>query len=250
MLRQINKIGDHIMAYLRYHHLKYEDRCQIYALIKNGISQSKIAKQLGVNRSTITRELRRNKGKSRYNYEQAQKRAVERRNKASSLPVKMKGKTLKIIKQKLCDEQWSPEQISGWMKINLKVNVSHEKIYQYVWEDKKMGGTLYKHLRHHGKKYNKRKGKNAGRGLIPNRVDIDQRPSIVEEKSRIGDWEIDTIIGKDRAGAIVSMVDRASKYTKLVLVDNKNAATVTNAIENALVSFSDVVHTLTADNGK
>jgi IS30 family transposase len=252
MLRQINTLGDHIMVSLKYHHLTYEDRCQIYALMKSGISQSEIAKQLGVNRSTIARELRRNKGKNEcdYDYEQAEKQAVERRKKASSLPIKMKSKTLEIVKQKLCDEQWSPEQISGWMKINFKVSVSHEKIYQYVWEDKKRGGTLYKHLRHHGKKYNKRKGKNAGRGLIPNRVDIDQRPSIVEEKLRIGDWEIDTIIGKNHIGAIVSMVDRSSKYTKLVLVNNKNAETVTNAIQKALAPLSDVVHTLTADNGK
>ena len=66
---------------------------------------------------------------------------------------------------------------------------------QHVWKDKKDGGTLYLHLRHSGKKYNRRKGKNSGRGLIPNRVDIDQRPPIVAAKSRIGDWEADTIIG-------------------------------------------------------
>ena len=75
------------------------------------------------------------------------------------------------------------------------VFISHERIYQHVWKDKKDGGTLYLHLRHSGKKYNRRKGRNSGRGLIPNRVDIDQRPPIVAAKSRIGDWEADTIIG-------------------------------------------------------
>jgi len=126
------------------HHLKYEDRCQISALVNSGTSKSFVAAQLGVHRSTITRELIRNNGKDGYHYQEAEKLAFERREKASSTPHKM------------C-------------------------------------GELYKHLRHHGKKYNKRKGNNAGRGLIPNRVDIDQRPAIVEEKTRTGDWEGDTI---------------------------------------------------------
>ena len=132
----------------------------------------------------------------------------------------------------------------------MKISVIHEWIYKHVWQNKRRGGRLYKHLRHHGKKYNKRKGKNVGRGLIPNRVDIDKRPKIVEEKSRIGDWEVDTIIGKDHVGAIVSMVDRASKYTKLVLVESKKSDLVTNAIQRALQPLNDAVLTLTADNGK
>jgi transposase, IS30 family len=238
------------MATIIYHHLTYEDRCQIFALLKNSMSKNMIAKQLRVNRSTISRELRRNKGNDVYTYGHAQSLSIERRKEASSIPLKMKGNVLEIVKQKLQDEQWSPVQISGWMKVNLNTSVSHEEIYQYVWKDKKEGGLLYKNLRHNGKKYNKRKGKNAGRGLIPNRVDIDKRPSIVEEKTRVGDWEIDTIIGKDHVGAIVSMVDRTTKYTKLVLVENKTSEAVTKGIQDALEPLSDVVLTLTADNGK
>jgi IS30 family transposase len=136
------------------------------------------------------------------------------------------------------------------MEENCKEFVSHETIYEYIWEDKKNGGGLYKHLRHHGKKYNKRAGKNAGRGLIPNRVDIEERPAIVEKKERTGDWEGDTIIGKDHVGAIVSLVDRATKMAKLVLVENKTAEVVTEAIETALSPVQDVVHTITLDNGK
>ena len=250
MLRPINIKGDHTMATIKYHHLTYEDRCQIYALKKQGLRNSIIARHLSVHRSTIGNELNRNKGSSRYRYEQAHSLSLNRRKKASKAPRKMTATMIAIIEEKLCDSQWSPEQISGWMKTNMKNSVSHEKIYNHIWSDKKQGGNLYTHLRHSGKKYNKRKGKNAGRGLIPNRIDIADRPAIVEEKSRIGDWEIDTVIGKNHKGALVSMVDRVSKYTKIVLVKNKKADIVKNAIQKALHLLSDVVHTLTADNGK
>jgi IS30 family transposase len=238
------------MAIKGYHHLTYEDRCQIYALKKTGESNSAIAKHLGVDPSTIGRELKRNKGKRGYRYKQAQNFAVTRKKKASARPRKMTADVVSIVEKKLCDCQWSPEQISGWLRLNMKIDISHERIYQHIWEDKRNGGTLYKNLRHHGKKYNKRKGKHAGRGLIPNRTDIEERPKIADEKTRVGDWEIDTVIGKNHVGVLVSMVDRASKYTKLTLVESKKACVVTSAIEKALKPLRGVVHTLTADNGK
>ena len=128
--------------------------------------------------------------------------------------------------------------------------VCHETIYQYVWADKYKGGVLYKQLRHSGKKYNKRSKGTAGRGCIPNRVDIDERPTIVEEKIRLGDWELDTIIGTGQSGAIVSMVDRASKLTMLVKTSGKTAQEVTTALLERLNPVKEFVHTLTADNGK
>jgi len=234
VLRQNNTSGDHTMAFIKYHHLTYEDRCQIYALNRSGLTQCAIATQLSVHPSTVGRELKRNKGKRGYRYKQAQDLASSRKKRASSSPHKMTNKLVSTIEKKLCEYQWSPEQISGWLKRNMKTSVSHERIYQHIWNDKRDGGALYKHLRHNGKKYNKRKGKSAGRGLIPNRVDIDKRPTIVEKKSRVGDWEIDTIIGKSHIGVLVSMVDRASKYTKLVLIENKKAHTVTGEIKKAM----------------
>jgi IS30 family transposase len=120
-----------------------------------------------------------------------------------------------IIEEKL-RLQWSPEQISGWLKRhNGNESVSHESIYRHVWKDKQQGGDLYEELRHHGKKYNKRGNGKSGRGCIPGRIDIAERPTVMEEKSRLGDWEIDTIIGKKHKGAIVSMVERHSKLTLL-----------------------------------
>lgn len=232
-----------------YSHLAYEERCQIYALKKSGMTSSEIALQVGVNKSTITREIRCNSGEKGYRHKQAQALSEARRQ-ASSAPSKMTNECIAFIEDKLVNEQWSPEQISGWMERNLDYSVSHECIYQHIWRDKKQGGILYTHLRHGGKKYNKRSGKNAGRGCIPARVDIDERPKIVDEKRRIGDWELDTIIGKNHNGAIVSMVDRASKFTKLTLVSNKTSDVVTSAITNALAPLKPFVLTMTADNGK
>jgi len=119
-----------------------------------------------------------------------------------------------------------------------------------VWKDKKDGGKLYLHLRHSGKKYNKRKGKNSGRGLIPNRVDIDQRPAVVGAKSRIGDWEADTIIGANHRGAVMSHVERKSKYTKLAKLADNSADSVLQACARVLLPLADRIETITYDNGK
>src|SRR6202795_2437166 len=127
-----------------------------------------------------------------------------------------------------------------------------------IWESPKsaptatfrIAGALHLHLRHSGKKYNKRKGKNSGRGLIPNRVDIDQRPAIVAAKSRIGDWEADTIIGANHKGAVMSHVERRSKYTKLAKLPDKSANSVVQACRRVLLPLADRIETITYDNGK
>ena len=203
-------------------HLTPEERSQIEILLRRGDSQRAIARLLARPESTIRREVRRNKGERGYRPKQAQAKAAERHSTANRARKKMIPETVALIEDKLTQGQWSPEQISGWLKANGKVSVSHERIYQHVWADKKAGGTLYKHLRHSGKKYTKRKGKTSGRGLISGRVDIDQRPVIVAEKTRLGDWEIDTVIGANHKGALVTAVDRASKYAVIEVVDNKS----------------------------
>jgi IS30 family transposase len=233
-----------------YHQLTYEERCQIYALMKSGHCASSIARQIGVDRSTITREINRNSGEAGYRFKQAQRKASARRKTASLTPRKMTPAIVQLVEGKLTEEQWSPEQISGWLARQGVVSISHERIYQHIRADKKAGGTLYAHLRHGGKKYNHRKGKTSGRGRIPNRVDIDQRPAIVAEKSRIGDWEADTIIGANHQGAILSHVDRKSKYTKLSLLRDKTAQAVVDASKQILSPLVDRVQTITYDNGK
>ncbi len=233
-----------------YHHLTYDQRCQLYTLKERGDSTSIIAKELGVHPSSLYREIRRNTGLRGYRHKQADERASQRRSSVSKQKRKMTSTTISIIKEKL-KLQWSPVQISGWLKKNdVERSISHETIYQHIWKDKYEGGILYKQLRHHGKKYNKRSKGTSGRGCIPNRVDITERPKIVEEKTRLGDWELDTIIGSNQSGAIVSMVERTSKLTLLIKVSRKTAEEVEKALIERLKPMKEFVHTLTADNGK
>ena len=180
-----------------YTQLTPDDRCQIEVLLRRGDSSRAIGLLLGRSASTIRREIARNKGLRGYRKRQAQLSALARRSAASHRAKKMTAEVIASIEVKLTAEQWSPGQISGWMRtqgrpdevsgeVTDQVWVSHERIYQHVWQDKRAGGDLWRQLRHNGKKYNKRKGLTAGRGCIPNRVDISERPAIVEEKARIG----------------------------------------------------------------
>lgn len=231
-----------------YHHVTRDLRCQIYALNASGNSLRSIARQLGVHASTVSREIKRNTGKRGYRYAQAHTMAQQRRSKASRHLKKMTASLIVLIREKIA-EGWSPEQTAGRLTVE-GTPISHETIYKHIWQDKKNGGTLYKNLRHSGKKYNKRSAKTAGRGLIPNRVDISLRPEIVEHKSRIGDFEGDTIIGAKHKGAILSYVDRSSKYTFLAKLEQKRAELVVKATKDKLENLPHKLYTITFDNGK
>ena len=233
-----------------YHHVTLDIRSQIYALKSIGTPLHKIASIVGRHVSTISREISRNTGQRGYRYKQADAKAIERRAQASRTPTKLTSTLIVIIEEKLLEEEWSPDQISGRLKEEGIANISHESIYQHIWKDKRTGGTLYQHLRHHGKKYNKRSSGKAGRGCIPNRVDIDERPPVVEDKTRIGDWEGDTIVGANHRGAIVSYVDRCSKFTVLKMLENRTAELVTQATIDKLGQGALPVLTITYDNGK
>lgn len=231
-----------------YHHVTRDIRCQIYALKSMGQSLGQIALAVGRDKSTISREISRNTGGRGYRFNQADEKAKKRRSDASKAPKKLTEEMQSTIRAKLL-EDWSPDQISGRLKLEGKA-ISHETIYQFVWRDKQAGGKLYKHLRHRGKRYNKRSSGKAGRGCIPDRVDITKRPPIVEKKSRIGDWEGDTIIGAKHKGAIVSYVDRHSKFTLLKKIDRKKANLVTQATIDKMAGLPHPIRTITYDNGK
>ena len=231
----------------KYTHLTLDARCLIAGLKSIKTSIRNIAKGLNVSPSTVSRELKRNGKNNVYTASKAEKRSRKRRKNCLKPRVLTSEIRAKIIYG--LSQYHSPEQISGSLK-KQGIKVSHETIYKFVWDDKKNGGTLYMHLRHGGKKYNKRKGVNAGRGLIPGRVDISERPEIVDAKSRIGDWEADTVIGANHKGAIVSLVERHSKITLLRKVPNKSKEAVTAAIIEALKPYKDNVLTITYDNGR
>lgn len=226
-----------------------EQRCQIYTLKSNGYTQKDIAKYIGVAASTICRELKRNSGQRGYRYQQANELATQRRY-ISCRHRRLTSEVISFVEEKL-REKWSPEQIAGVCKSN-NIFISYETIYRHVWADKKTGGDLYKHLRRRGKKYNHRSAKTAGRGCIPNRIDISERPKIVEKKCRIGDWEGDTIIGAKQQGVILSLVDRVSKYTLLASMNGKHAEQVADLIKKCFKRLPRQAprHTITFDNGK
>ena len=227
-----------------YKQLSQAQRYQIEILKKAGKDQKQIAVLLAVSPATICRELKRNTGKRGYRPKQAQRRADNRRTGATKA-LKMTDEVIVEIEQKIRLD-WSPEQVSGV----LEMTISHERIYQHIWADKRCGGTLYKHLRQSNKMRKKRYGSKDKRGQIRNRISIDERPEIVAQKTRIGDWEIDTVIGKNHQGALVTIVDRVSKFTLIKKVASKHAEIVTEATILLLQPYLDKTLTITADNGK
>jgi IS30 family transposase len=146
--------------------------------------------------------------------------------------------------------QWSPEQICGRLQLEQQVKLSPETIYRYVLKDKQSGGALYKHLRHQSKRYRKRYGSHDYRGKIPDRVDIAERPAVVDERSRLGDWEADLVMGKAHQGAIVTLAERRSRLYLALPIARKTAELVTTAITTLLNQIKDWVHTITYDNGR
>ncbi len=145
--------------------------------------------------------------------------------------------------------RWSPEQVSGWLR-DQGIKLSHERIYQMIWQDKRDGGNLWRCLRRRGKRYNKRAGKNAGRGLIPNRTDISERPAIVARKARLGDWEGDTVVSAGHNGGLLTLVERKSKLTKISKLRRSTARATQRATVRRLKPINNFVHTITFDNGK
>jgi len=242
------KIGTKLGHFMNYKQLTYEQRIEIYALLKAGLNQAKISKLIGVSKSTISREIKRNTGLKGYRPKQANQQALARRQN-SDKHIRFTNEVKADVKNYL-EQKWSPEQISGWLKKNNKPSVSHETIYQFIIDDQKNSGELYKHLRLGRKKRRKRIKNNDRRGQIPNRVSIDERPAIVDNKERIGDWEVDTIIGKNHKGAIVTAVERKTKFTCMMPVPKKESYLVTRALIDMLKPYKNLVHTLTGDNGK
>ena len=236
---------------MKYKQLTFEQRYTIECMLKSGCSKNSISNALGCNISSIYRELNRNsKPRGSYTAVHAQMLAEERQD-LGHLKTRFTDRMKRIIKAKLL-LQWSPEQIKGWCdKATIPIPmVSHERIYQYIWADKRAGGSLYLDLRTGQKKYKKRYGVNSSRGQIPNRVSIEKRPQIVEDKIRLGDFESDLIIGKNHKGALLTIIDRYSSFVLIEDVKNKGAGNVAKMTINALAPHKKWVHTLTNDNGK
>lgn len=230
----------------KYEQLKTEERHYIQVQRQLGISITAIAKALNRPKSTISRELKRNTSQAGYCFVAAQK-LVQMRHAMKTKVIRWTEEIAWEVTDRLL-KQWSPEQIVDDLRTKDKPFVSIERIYQFVREDKLAGGKLYLELRHAKASYARGKNK-PYKGKIKDRVDISERPSVVDEKSRIGDWEADTMVGKGHQGFLVTLTERFSKFNLAIAVPTKEADVVKNAILKALSPFKNDVHTITFDNG-
>ncbi len=229
---------------MNYTQLTREQRYQIYALKKAHHSQTEMASIIGVHKSTISRELSRNGGQRGYRPTQAQELASQRK-----LPAhrpRIQRATWTCI-ESLLSQQWSPEQVSGRLKVERQESVSHQRIYQHIYADKRAGGQLHLNLRCR-KLRRKRYGRYDRRAQLQERRSIEHRPKIVETKRRRGDWEVDTIIGRHHRQAVVSLVERKSKLVRLEKVTRNTAELVGQVIREQLQPLT--VQTITSDNGR
>ena len=228
-----------------YKQLTREKRYILNALKQEGCKQSRIAEHLEVAPSTVSREVKRNRSKWGYRPAAAHRLAMGRKR----LPRKPKKLTseVKHLLSSYLKKHWSPEQIAGRLKLEGILKISHETIYKYIRQNKDNGGKLYKCLRRK-KPYRKRYG-SLSRHKLDTRRSIDDRPKIVDEKSRIGDWEVDTMVSRKDKAVLLTMVDRVSKYALLGMVENKESTLVAKRMTNLFRKKKDRVYTITADNG-
>ncbi len=234
-----------------YQHLTIEKRYHIQAYKKAGYKQNEIAKEIGVNPSTISRELKRNSSTQRKSYsaKSADKVASDRRMHASRDSNKKMDKKLQKIIVKYIQDDWSPEQISQRLKAIGIAEISHVRIYQFVKENKSQGGDLYTHLRFHHTGHRRAKYGSKSKGRIKDRVSISQRDNVVDDKSRVGDWEIDTIVGANQKGAITTVVERTTSLVRISIPTTKKATDIEQETIRIMSPLKEKIYTITSDNG-
>lgn len=234
---------------MSYSHLTVEQRYVIERLLPLGHTYDEIGAIIGRDPTTIGREVRRNAVGGTYRADDAQIAADHRRSRASQTLHRFTDAVRQSVEEQL-REQWSPEQISNRMHEEGKPTVSHERIYQHIWRDKRAGGDLHRFLRQASRLRRKRYGAHSRRGALPNRTMIDVRPAVVDERSRIGDWEVDTVVGAKHLGAIVTIVERRTGYLLTDLLRSPNADAMRSALLSTLEPHRDRVLTITADNDR
>ncbi len=231
-------------------HLTEEQRYTISVMKQCNKSIKDIAIELNKDKSTIYRELNRNcdKRSGKYIPKLAQKKC-DKRHKEKFKKVRFTNEVKQYVDEWI-NEEYSPEQIVGRAsRLNIPC-VSIERVYQYIWQDKKDNGILHKKLRRKGRKYRNRGASKDSRGIIKNRVPISERPKIVEDRTRLGDFEIDTIIGQNHKGAILTINDRVSGFVLIEKLRGKDANELALKTIEILTPFKEWIKTITADNGK
>jgi IS30 family transposase len=220
-----------------------EERIKIKALYDQNHGVPNIAKYLKRHKTSIYRELSKKNESGAYEYKYAQK--LTSTNMIRRNHQKPTEEIIALIEMKIINEQWSPEQISGWLKLNHKVCISHTWIYQHVEKDRSEDGELANHMRRGKYSFEPREYK----GKIKNRTTIDQRPEIINERKRLGDFEIDLIVGPKNKGAILTIVDRLSRQCIIEKLSDKSSKEIKNVLSHALNHYDGHKHSITSDNG-
>ena len=245
-----------------YHHLTADEREVISKMHFAGFSQTAIGRELKRHKGTISRELNRNgeqyddHAPIRYNSHGAQHKSIVRRQESRrQLPRKLRhrDRLLRYVKDKL-KKKWSPEQIAGRLRLDYRGNrtmrISHQSIYSWVWQDKAGGGSFYRHLRWSRKKRRKKYGSQLHKLKLRDRISITRRPQVVDDRRRYGDWEGDTMQGKDRRGYLLTQVERKSGYLLIRKLSSCNTSEVNLASIDSLNRIPDRYRrTMTFDNG-
>ena len=227
---------------VKYKQLTSEQRSQIFAYLQDGIARKVICVRVGISQSTLSRELRRNCGKhGNYTWQFAYCLAMERRERICRNR-KIPAETINKALSYLTEQQWSPEQISGYLKLH-GTHISHERIYQEIRADRT--GELRKHCRH---KMKYRHRSSADRINIPNRVSIHERPPEADGR-RFGDWEMDLVIGKEHKSAVLTMIERRTNMFLQTKIPSKKPHVVAMAAWRLLFPYRKNVLTITTDNG-
>jgi len=228
----------------KYHRLCAEDRKVIYNMNQADFGQAEIAQAIGFSQPTISKELRRNKGKRGYRHKQAGELAKARQQQKGGAKV-ITGVVKEQVDARILVKH-SPDQISKKLKLQ-NIHVSHESIYQYILADRVSGGFLWKQLRINGTRRYRRRNKVERGEKIKGRVDIEKRPPEVAQRIRYGDWEADLIQGVARSGFLLSLYERKSRVGKLYKLTGKQSEDVAIGIVMTLRNFD--VKTITYDNG-
>jgi IS30 family transposase len=233
---------------MMYRQITFAERYALGLLRRDGLSPAAIARALGRHRSTILREVQRNQARSDSTYRPQLadwyargRRSHSRRNQQFS------GADLERIRVLLA-EHWSPEQVAGRLRLEGRLQISHETIYRYIWADKAAGGTLYTHLRGARKQRRKRYGRYDSRGRVAGKRPITARPAVVETRAQVGHWEADTVVGPGRP-CILSLVERKTGYVIIGQLRARTTAAVNRRATELIRAQRHRVRTITADNG-
>ena len=234
-------------------HLILEERLVIELFVHMGMSCREIAMHLGRSHTTISRELRRNSSKSGYRAQTADRRAQKRREIPRHYRCLTRPELLAYVDEKLRSD-WSPEQIAGRIRLDYPrdptMRISTETIYRWIYAAAQVGDTSYRHLRRAHKRRKRQTRYGQGRRIFPGRIDIAQRPQVVADRSRFGDWEADLVYASKGKAALVSCNERASRFLVLAKVESKTAAAFNEALVPRLCEIPPALRqTLTLDNG-